>query len=243
MTATLPNVAYIVASFLFIMSLKGLSQPSTSRRGNLLGTIGMILAIVVTTAKLWAPEVGKGLVLPTISSAGLLAGAIAVGCVIGAILAARVAMTQMPELVAMLHSFVGLAAVLVGIVSKMHADTTGVQEGIAHELEVVIGVFVGAVTLTGSIVAFLKLRGTVGGRPLLLPGRHLLNLVLFAGCVVLGAIEVAALAHGGQAGLSTGLFCLLGVTALSCILGVTLVAAIGGGDMPVVVSMLNSYSG
>jgi NAD(P) transhydrogenase subunit beta len=107
----------------------------------------------------------------------------------------------------------------------------------------VIGVFVGAITLTGSVVAFLKLRGSVSGRPLLLPGRHLLNLALLAGCVVLGAIEIQALAQGGHEGLSTGLLCLLGVTLLSLILGVHLVAAIGGGDMPVVVSMLNSYSG
>jgi NAD(P) transhydrogenase subunit beta len=241
MTATLPNVAYIVASFLFIVSLKGLSQPATSRRGNTLGIVGMLLAIVVTTAALFAPE--AGLAVPTVSSLGLLAAAIAVGCAIGAILAARVAMTQMPELVAMLHSFVGLAAVLVGIVTKMHADATGIEAGVVHELEIVIGVFVGAVTLTGSIVAFLKLRGSIGGRPLLLPGRHVLNLALLSGCVALGTIEVRALAHGGPEALSTGLLCLLGVTLLSSILGVHLVAAIGGGDMPVVVSMLNSYSG
>jgi proton-translocating NAD(P)+ transhydrogenase subunit beta len=242
MTATFPNVAYIVASFLFIMSLRGLSQPTTSRRGNLLGSVGMLLAIVVTLMALYIPGSGAP-AIPSPGAAGLLGGAIAIGCVIGSILAARVAMTQMPELVAMLHSFVGLAAVLVGIVSKMHADATGAEAGIAHELEVVIGVFVGAVTLTGSVIAFLKLRGSIGGRPLLLPGRHLLNLALVTGCVVLGAIEVRALTQGGHEGLSMGLLCLLGVTLLSCILGVHLVAAIGGGDMPVVVSMLNSYSG
>jgi NAD(P) transhydrogenase subunit beta len=242
MTATFPNVAYLVASILFIMSLRGLSQPESSRRGNFLGSVGMLLAIVVTVLALYIPGSGAP-AIPSPGAAGLLAGAIAIGCVIGAILAARVAMTQMPELVAMLHSFVGLAAVLVGIVSKMHADATGAEAGIAHELEVVIGVFVGAITLTGSIVAFLKLRGSIGGRPLLLPGRHLLNLALVSGCTVLGVMEVAALSHGGPGGLSTGLLCLLGVTFLSCILGVHLVAAIGGGDMPVVVSMLNSYSG
>src|SRR5580765_3210011 len=180
MTATLPNVAYIVASFLFILSLRGLSQPESSRRGNLLGSVGMLLAIVVTLLALYIPGSGAP-AIPSPGTAGLLAGAIAVGCVIGAILAARVAMTQMPELVAMLHSFVGLAAVLVGIVSKMHADATGAEGGGA--LEVVIGVFVGAITLTGSVVAFLKLRGSIGGRPLLLPGRHLLNLALVSGCV------------------------------------------------------------
>jgi len=242
MTATFPNVAYIVASFLFIMSLKGLSQPASSRRGNLLGSVGMLLAIVVTLIALYIPGSGAP-ALPSPGSAALLASAIALGCVLGAVLAARVAMTQMPELVAMLHSFVGLAAVLVGIVSKMRAGAAGAEAGIAHELEVVIGVFVGAITLTGSLVAFLKLRGSVGGRPLLLPARHVLNLALVTGCVVLGTIEVQALAHGTQAGASTGLWCLLGITLLACVLGVHLVAAIGGGDMPVVVSMLNSYSG
>ena len=242
MTATFPNVAYIVASFLFIMSLRGLSQPESSRRGNLLGGIGMLLAIVVTVLALYIPGSGAP-AIPSPGAIGLLAGAIAVGCVIGAILAARVAMTQMPELVAMLHSFVGLAAVLVGIVSKMHAESAGAAAGVAHELEVIIGVFVGAITLTGSIVAFLKLRGSIGGKPLLLPGRHLLNLALASGCVVLGAVEIQVLGQGGQDGLSTGLWCLLGVTLLASILGCHLVAAIGGGDMPVVVSMLNSYSG
>ncbi len=242
MTASFPNVAYLVASFLFIMSLRGLSQPASSRRGNLLGSMGMLLAIVVTLLALYIP--GSGVpAIPSPGSAALLAGAIGIGCVIGAILAARVAMTQMPELVAMLHSFVGLAAVLVGIVSKMHAETAGAKAGVAHELEVVIGVFVGAITLTGSIVAFLKLRGSISGRPLLLPGRHLFNLILVSGCIVLGTIEVQALATGGPDGISTGLSCLLGITLLSSILGVHLVAAIGGGDMPVVVSMLNSYSG
>src|SRR5262245_16967008 len=177
MTDTLPNVAYIVASFLFILSLKGLSQPESSRRGNVLGSVGMMLAIVVTALALYLPRAGA-VSLPSPSSAALLAGAIAIGCGIGAVLASRVAMTQMPELVAILHSFVGLAAVLVGIVSKMGEARLGDVGGAAHELEVAIGVFVGAVTFSGSVVAFLKLRGTVGGKPLLLPGRHALNLGL-----------------------------------------------------------------
>jgi len=236
MTATLPNVAYIVASFLFILSLRGLSQPESSRRGNLLGSLGMLLAIVVTAMALYIPGSGAP-AIPSPSSAGLLAGAIAVGCAIGAVLAARVAMTQMPELVAMLHSFVGAAAVLVGIVSKIGGVAVGDVGGTAHELEVAIGVFVGAITFSGSVVAFLKLRGTVGGRPLLLPGRHLLNLALATGSVVLIAMQVTTPVP------ATGLACLLGVTAIALVLGVLLVAAIGGGDMPVVVSMLNSYSG
>jgi len=236
MTATFPNVAYIVASFLFIMSLRGLSQPESSRRGNLLGSVGMLLAIVVTALALYIPGSGAP-AIPSPGAAGLLAGAIAVGCGIGAILAARVAMTQMPELVAILHSFVGAAAVLVGIVTKL-AGGTGVEvAGTAHELEIAIGVFVGAVTFSGSVVAFLKLRGTIGGKPLLLPGRHVLNLVLALAGVALVAIQVITPEP------ATALACLLGITAIALTLGVLLVAAIGGGDMPVVVSMLNSYSG
>src|SRR5580765_1807353 len=177
MTATLPNVAYIVASFLFILSLRGLSQPESSRRGNILGSVGMLLAIVVTALALYIPGSGAP-AIPSPGTAGLLAAAIAIGCVIGAILAARVAMTQMPELVAILHSFVGAAAVLVGIVSKLGGVAVGDVGGTAHELEVAIGVLVGAVTFSGSVVAFLKLRGSVSGKPLLLPGRHVLNLAL-----------------------------------------------------------------
>ena len=236
MTATLPNVAYIVASFMFILSLKGLSQPESSRRGNMLGSVGMLLAIAVTALALYLPHGG----VPSMSAPGtaaLLGGAIAIGCGIGAVLAARVAMTQMPELVAILHSFVGAAAVLVGIVSKMGGAAVGDVGGAAHELEVAIGVFVGAVTFSGSVVAFLKLRGSIGGKPLLLPGRHALNLALAIATVGLIACQVST---GSP---STGLACLLGITAIALLLGVLLVAAIGGGDMPVVVSMLNSYSG
>ena len=236
MTATFPNVAYIVASFLFIMSLRGLSQPESSRRGNLLGSLGMLLAIVVTALALYIPGSGAP-AIPSPGAAGLLAGAIAIGCGIGAVLAARVAMTQMPELVAILHSFVGAAAVLVGIVSKLHGAEGGDVSAAVHELEIAIGVFVGAVTFSGSVVAFLKLRGTVGGKPLLLPGRHVLNLALAVASVALIAIQVTTPAP------ATALACLLGVTAIALVLGVLLVAAIGGGDMPVVVSMLNSYSG
>jgi NAD(P) transhydrogenase subunit beta len=232
MADTFPQVSYIVASFLFILSLKGLSQPETSRRGNLLGTIGMAIAIVVTAASLFLRRT-EAAALPSPSSAALLAGAIAVGCAIGAVLAARVAMTQMPELVAILHSFVGAAAVLVGIVTELRAGSSDA----AHELEIAIGVAVGAVTFSGSIVAFLKLRGSVSGRPLLLPGRHAANLALAASCAALTALMLTAPEPG------IGLLALLGITALALVLGVHLVAAIGGGDMPVVVSMLNSYSG
>jgi NAD(P) transhydrogenase subunit beta len=236
MTATLPNVAYIVASFLFIMSLRGLSQPASSRRGNMLGSIGMLLAVVVTLMALYIPGSGAP-AIPSPSTAALLAGAIGIGCIIGAVLAARVAMTQMPELVAILHSFVGLAAVLVGIVTKMRAAGEPAIGHTAHDLEIAIGVLVGAITFSGSIVAFLKLRGSIGGKPLLLPGRHLLNLVLVTAAVALVGVQLTTTSD------SVAMSCLLGITGIALVLGVHLVAAIGGGDMPVVVSMLNSYSG
>jgi NAD(P) transhydrogenase subunit beta len=232
MPTALPNVAYILASVLFILSLRGLSAQDTARRGNLLGTVGMILAVAVTTlALLLGTHAEPADFAP--STAGLLAAAIGIGCVIGAVLAARVAMTAMPELVAMLHSFVGLAAVLVGIASTMRGD----EGGIAHSIEVVVGIFVGAITFTGSVVAFLKLRGSISGRPLILPARHMLNLAMIVACVVLGVMHVM------QPADTHGITWLLVITAISFVLGVHLVAAIGGGDMPVVVSMLNSYSG
>ena len=234
MTASLPSVAYLAASVLFILSLRGLSQPSTARGGNTLGAIGMLLAVAVTAFAVTLPKGGPA-VAP--GSVALLAAAIGIGCIVGAILAARVAMTQMPELVAILHSFVGVAAVLVGIVTAMRSAGAEMPGRIAHELEIAIGVLVGAVTFSGSIVAFLKLRGNIGGRPLLLPGRHLLNLALIGTCALLTGIQLTS------ADPRAALACLLGIAALALVLGIHLVAAIGGGDMPVVVSMLNSYSG
>ena len=231
---SVPSVAYLVASFLFILSLRGLSQPESARRGNLLGAVGMGIAMAVTALALWSPGAAA---LPSPATAGVLAAAVAIGCALGAVLAARVAMTQMPELVAILHSFVGAAAVLVGIVTKMRGGSAAEPGGMAHELEIAIGVLVGAVTFSGSVVAFLKLRGTIGGKPLLLPARNALNLGMLAGAVVLVAGQLTAATH------DTAVLCLLGITAIALVLGVHLVAAIGGGDMPVVVSMLNSYSG
>ncbi len=239
MPQSLPTVAYIIASVLFILSLRGLSAQETARPGNLFGTIGMILAIVVTALALFFRPVdvdpSGGLSVLGVS-AGLMATVIGVGCVIGAILAARVAMTAMPELVASLHSFVGLAAVLVGIASAVEGHEKGLPPDLVHQIEVFIDVFVGAITFTGSVLAFLKLRGTVSGKPLLLPARHLLNLVMFVACVVLSIVGI-------RAGGTTEIGMLVAMTVVSSVLGVHLVAAIGGGDMPVVVSMLNSYSG
>ena len=224
MTSSLLGTAYLAAGVLFIMSLKGLSHPETARRGNLFGAIGMVLAVLAV-----AVQVGLG-------SAPLILGTVLVAGVIGAVLAARVQMTSMPQLVAILHSFVGAAAVLVGISNHLHSGVplTGAELTI-HEIETFVGVFIGALTFTGSIIAWGKLQGVIHSKPLLLPGRHLINLGLVLVSVWLGVVFVG----GGASALPA----LLGVTAIAGVIGVLLVMAIGGADMPVVVSMLNSYSG
>jgi len=223
-TSSLLGTAYLAAGVLFIMSLKGLSHPETARRGNLFGAIGMVLAVLAV-----AVQVGLG-------SAPLILGTVLVAGVIGAVLAARVQMTSMPQLVAILHSFVGAAAVLVGISNHLHSGVplTGAELTI-HEIETFVGVFIGALTFTGSIIAWGKLQGVIHSKPLLLPGRHLINLGLVLVSVWLGVVFVG----GGASALPA----LLGVTAIAGVVGVLLVMAIGGADMPVVVSMLNSYSG
>ncbi|HUS64413.1 MAG TPA: NAD(P)(+) transhydrogenase (Re/Si-specific) subunit beta [Kofleriaceae bacterium] len=227
------TLVYVVAGVMFVLSLRGLSTPETARRGNLIGTIAMTLAVGVTAARILAQSDGEpGVASPVLApeTLGLLGGMIAVGCVVGALLAARVAMTAMPELVAILHSFVGAAAVLVGIATYMHGS-----HDLAHGIEVFVGVFVGAVTFSGSVIAFLKLRGSLSGKPLVIPGRHLLNLVLLGASVTLSVLGIRA----GVAGIDK----LWLVAAVAGLLGIHLVMAIGGGDMPVVVSLLNSYSG
>ena len=225
MPDTLVTIAYLAAGILFILSLGGLSAQESARRGNLFGMLGMALAVGVTA---FGPHAGNYAVL---------IGALVVGGAVGAVLAARVEMTDMPQLVAMLHSFVGLAAVLVGFGGTL--DPSNVLQGVEatiHAVETFVGVFVGAVTFTGSIIAFGKLQGLIGSRPMLLPGRHLLNLVAFLACVILGYQFVGA-DHG------LALPPLMIATAIASLLGIHLVMAIGGADMPVVVSMLNSYSG
>ncbi len=225
MSDNLVTVAYLAAGVLFILSLGGLSTQESARRGNQFGIIGMLIAIVATTMS------------DAVSSYELLAGGLAVGGVIGAILAARVAMTSMPQLVAVLHSFVGLAAVLVGFATYLDTGTghTGAA-ALIHELEIYVGVFVGSLTFTGSIIAFGKLQGVIGGKPLTLPGRHLLNLAMVGACVYYGSQFVGASAE-------EGMLPLIIMTVISGVIGVHMVMAIGGADMPVVVSMLNSYSG
>lgn len=225
MTNSLTTIAYIVASALFILSLGGLSNQETARRGNVFGILGMLIALVATALG------------PHVNAYGTLLAVVVPGAIIGAILASRVAMTSMPELVAILHSFVGLAAVLVGFANFLQpeAQLVGVEATI-HSLEIYIGVFIGAITFTGSVVAFGKLKALISSKPLTLPARHLLNVAMLVGTVVLGWQFM-------QAGSAGGLVPLGIMTAIACVLGVHLVAAIGGADMPVVISMLNSYSG
>jgi H+-translocating NAD(P) transhydrogenase subunit beta len=225
MSNNLVTVAYIAAIVLFIMSLGGLSNQETAKRGNLYGIIGMALAIGATALG----AVGTNYVA--------LFAVIVPGVIIGALLASRVEMTEMPELVAMLHSFVGLAAVLVGIGNYLQPESglVGAEETI-HMIEIYVGVFIGAVTFTGSVIAFGKLKAIISSKPLMLPARHLLNIALLLGTVVLGFVFMGA--EG-----TSGLPALLGMCALAGLLGMHLVAAIGGADMPVVISMLNSYSG
>jgi H+-translocating NAD(P) transhydrogenase subunit beta len=226
MPESLVTLLYLLSGGLFILSLGGLSTQQTAGRGNRFGIIGMLIAIATTA---FGAEVsGTGY--------AVLAGCVALGAGIGAVLAARVEMTAMPELVAILHSFVGLAAVLVGYATYLGSGSYSGVEATIHEIEIFLGVFVGMVTFTGSLVAYGKLRGTLGGKPLLLPARHGLNGALLLAVVLLGTGFVGAPDHGG-------LSAMLIMTAVAGVFGVHMVMAIGGADMPVVVSMLNSYSG
>ncbi len=226
MLADYPNLvttAYLTAGVLFILSLGGLSHPETAKRGNWYGIIGMILALVTTA--------GAGVV----GAFGILMIAIVPAVVIGAVVAQRVKMTSMPQLVAMLHSFVGLAAVLVGIATDLSPDHTYTgAEAVIHDIEIYLGVCIGAITFTGSVLAFAKLQGLVSGKPLTLPGRHLLNLLMLIATIGIGYWFMTA---------DSGLVPLVAAAVLTGVLGTHMVAAIGGADMPVVVSMLNSYSG
>ncbi|MDN4479279.1 Re/Si-specific NAD(P)(+) transhydrogenase subunit beta [Demequina sp. SYSU T00039] len=224
MTLTsLATAIYVVAAVLFILSLAGLSQQETARRGNILGMVGMGLALVATVVlSLQQSERSPWI------TALLIAMVFAIGAGVGMWRARTVEMTQMPELIAMLHSFVGLAAVLVGFNSYLTEEADAI-----HQIEVFLGVFIGAITFTGSIVAYLKLSAKMKSRPLTLPGRNLLNL---------GAV-VASAGLLGWFIATNSLVPLIIMTVIALALGFHLVAAIGGGDMPVVVSMLNSYSG
>ncbi|WP_396333358.1 Re/Si-specific NAD(P)(+) transhydrogenase subunit beta [Burkholderia anthina] len=228
MTSNLTTVSYIGAAILFILSLGGLANPETARRGNLLGMIGMLIAVLATVLG------------PRVSAAGIpyVIAALVVGGAVGLYAAKKVQMTQMPELVALMHSLVGLAACLVGFASYIDTSVqfTGAEKAI-HEVEIYVGILIGAVTFAGSIIAFGKLSGKIGGKPLTLPARHWLNLaglliVLYFGRAFLHAETI-----------QDGMLPLIVMTVISLLFGVHMVMAIGGADMPVVVSMLNSYSG
>jgi NAD(P) transhydrogenase subunit beta len=222
-------IAYLVAGVLFIRSLGGLSKQETARRGNIFGVVGMVLAI------------GATFLSPEVKAWQLIAASVLSGAAIGVVLARRVAMTAMPELVALLHSFVGLAAVLVGMGAHLDPPpdlaSSGGAAHVIHAIEIWIGIAVGAITFTGSIVAWGKLRGSISGKPLLLPGRHALNATLVVLIVGLAVpfLDIAnpSLAFGSM----------VVMTGVAGVLGAHLVMAIGGADMPVVVSLLNSYSG
>jgi NAD(P) transhydrogenase subunit beta len=226
MSQGIVTVAYIGATILFILALGGLNRPETSRRGNYYGMLGMFMALLATII---------GIVSDNYFI--LFAGVI-IGGSIGLILAKKVAMTQMPELVAILHSLVGLAAVLVGFANFMdnHRILIGIDKTI-HDVETYLGILIGGLTFSGSIIAFLKLSARIGGKPVLLPARHWFNLGLLVGAIWLGVKFVDLSAAGG------GAWPLVLMTMISFVFGVHMVMAIGGADMPVVVSMLNSYSG
>ena len=226
MSSSLITVAYLASAVLFILALGGLSTNDTARRGNLFGIIGMVIAVVMTIAAFVTRHFEVLIII-------MIAGGL-----IGFLLSLRVRMTQMPELVAILHSLVGLAAVLIGYANFMDPgiELVGVEKTI-HEIEIFIGVCIGALTFTGSVIAYGKLSAIISGRPLMLPARHWLNLAMFIGVIVVGTRFVGAESH------ADALLMLIVMTAIALVFGVHMVAAIGGADMPVVISMLNSYSG
>ncbi|MBS22011.1 MAG: NAD(P)(+) transhydrogenase (Re/Si-specific) subunit beta [Chloroflexi bacterium] len=221
------TASYVGATILFILALGGLSNQETARRGNLYGIIGMAVALIATIAGVTG-------------NMEILVGGLILGGAIGLILAKRVQMTEMPELVAMLHSLVGLAAVLVGFANFLDPGRLSHYSGVEltiHDVETYLGILIGAVTLSGSVIAFGKLSGKIGGNPMLLPARHFLNLILLLVSIWLCKEFVVQSAAGG------GIMPLLIMTGIALLFGIHMVMAIGGADMPVVVSMLNSYSG
>jgi NAD(P) transhydrogenase subunit beta len=230
--ANLAAILYLVSGVLFILALRGLSSPTTSQAGNRNGMIGMAIA-VATTLALLGPKLDP-------LTVGLILGGVVIGGGIGAIIARRVAMTSMPQLVAAFHSLVGMAACLVAVAAIHTPAAYGIvgPDGavqLKSLIELSLGLAIGAVTFTGSVIAFAKLNGNMSGVPILLPARHLLNIVIALGIV---ALIVVLVMSGGAA-----IWAFWGIFALSLLVGITLIIPIGGADMPVVVSMLNSYSG
>jgi len=234
MNANFAAIAYIISGVLFILALRGLSSPETSQAGNRNGMIGMAIAVGVTLLTLFSQGVLDAITL------GLIGAGVAVGGVIGAIIARRVAMTSMPQLVAAFHSLVGMAACLVAVAAIYTPAAYGIAEpdGTIHLqslIELSLGLAIGAITFTGSVIAFAKLNGNMSGAPILLPARHLLNLAIAV--AIVGLIVVLVMSGGAATWAFWAIF------ALALLVGVTLIIPIGGADMPVVVSMLNSYSG
>ncbi len=230
MTSGLLSAAYLIASILFTLSISGLSKQESSKRGNFYGMLGMLIAVIAVFLQIQTSSNSPNL------NFGYIAPLIICGSVLGFYFASRVAMTGMPSMVAIFNSLVGASATLVSFSSFLHNHQGNfVENDIIHKIEILLGIFIGSVTFSGSIIAFGKLRGSIGGEPLLLPGRHLLNLALLIAIAFLGFI------------FSTNGFdevqVLVFFTGLSLILGIFLVLAIGGADMPVVVSLLNCYSG
>ena len=234
MNASIAALAYLAAGVLFILSLRGLSSPETSRQGNTFGMVGMALAVGVTLLTLGTTGALDPLTLT------LIAGGVIVGGGAGALIARRVAMTDMPQLVAAFHSLVGMAACLVAVGAVYAPEAFGISDGLGgikvqSIVELSLGVAIGAITFTGSVIAFAKLNGNMSGAPIILPARHLINIGLALGLVLLIGVMIGS---GG-----TAVWAFWGVFAIALILGATLIIPIGGADMPVVVSMLNSYSG
>ncbi|MFM9829547.1 MAG: NAD(P)(+) transhydrogenase (Re/Si-specific) subunit beta [Sphingomonas sp.] len=228
------SLAYLVAGVCFILALRGLSSPATSQRGNRMGIIGMAIA-VVTTLVTHVPRL-EGDALDSATIIEILA-AIGIGAVIGIVTARRIKMTDMPQLVAAFHSLVGMAAVLVGMAAYLNPDAFGIADAglifTQSRIELGLGVAIGAITFSGSVIAFLKLNGNMSGKPIMLPGRHLINLGTLA--AILGLV--------GYFLTDQSPWVFFTITALSFAIGFLLIIPIGGADMPVVVSMLNSYSG
>ncbi|MEE3036195.1 MAG: NAD(P)(+) transhydrogenase (Re/Si-specific) subunit beta [Pseudomonadota bacterium] len=233
MDANISAILYLVSGVFFIMALRGLSSPETSRQGNYFGIVGMTIAVVTT---LLDPSID----MSDPSIVQLVVAGIVIGGVIGSIIARRISMTAMPQLVAAFHSLVGLAAVLVAWAAYLAPESFGIAPDgyikTASLVEMSLGVAIGAITFSGSIIAFAKLQGTMSGAPIILPLRHMINLLIFVGIV--GGITILCLDPSNQ---TVGLFLL--ITLLSFIIGFLIIIPIGGADMPVVVSMLNSYSG
>ncbi len=227
MSHSLVTMSYIVAAILFILSLSGLSNQESARKGNYYGMLGMAIAILATTFS------------GSVTVYNILIVALLIGGAIGARAALKVEMTQMPELVAIMHSLVGMAAVLVGYANFMDSTITitGIEKTI-HEIEIYIGILIGAVTFSGSVIAFGKLSEKISGKPLLLPGRHWFNLILLIATIALGAVFLQQTESSGDAIIPLAI-----MTGIALIFGIHMVMAIGGADMPVVISMLNSYSG